>query len=76
MEEENTYGGYVAASLTAHITHSSIPPESASSGSLRMYGVYVLRILRTVWKECLAGVRSANNRGKSDWQGRKRCGQA
>lgn len=60
--------------LTSH-THL-IPPESASSGSLRMYGVYVLRVLRTVWKECLAGVRSANNRGKSDWQGRKRCGQA
>lgn len=39
--EENTYGGYVAASLTAHISHSFIPPESASSGSLRMYGVYV-----------------------------------
>ena len=28
-----------------------------------MYGVYVLRVLRTVWKECLAGVRVSKRIG-------------
>lgn len=54
-----THSSYHTLRTPVYSIH--FPPESASSGFLRMYGVY--EVICMVWKECLAGVRVSKRIG-------------